>query len=175
MWRSVSLAPLQSLRRLCELFYMDELDWAHPVMPMPKCKRIHLQSSLGHVSLSIIPASPETFSFPSVQQLLHHSVVTVAGHKTISCSPVLRLRRWQHGLVQSVPAVTAPQGQLWHVAVWLQSDSLSSHALTAREGHHTSLDTHEQHSFASREDILFGTVPGSCPWVVEINRPDGTL
>lgn len=41
MWRNASLASLQSLGRLCELFYMDELDWTHPGMSMPKCKRTH--------------------------------------------------------------------------------------------------------------------------------------
>lgn len=57
---------------------MDELDWAHPVMSMPKSKRTNKHSSLGHVSLPIISASPEIF-FPSVQQLALHNVVTVAG------------------------------------------------------------------------------------------------
>lgn len=73
---------------------------------------------------------------------------------TISCTPSSRSEAQEVAawLLQSVPAVTAPQGQLWHVAVALQPDSPSSHALMAREGHHTPLDTYEQLSFASRED-----------------------
>jgi len=110
------------------------------------------RDSLGHASLSFVPATPKAFvSLRVMASSWQHGYCNRTTRTVFPCH-LLSLRRPQHGLVQTVWVGKTPQQQRDSYGLWL-SDSLSSQALTSCEGHHASFPTHKQHSFASRQDI----------------------